>query len=138
MCLTLLSSISKITQYLPPFIIATKGYANSISPVTIPATMAIIFKKTRIAVPKPSLRLKKKTKKAGANAAKSSTFQIVITRVGFFHIFISYTHRRIPSTPMLKPGLTSWMSVSYTHLRAHETRHDLVCRLLLEKKKQKK
>src|SRR5450756_2796761 len=24
-------------------------------------------------------------------------------------------------------------SVSYTHLRAHETRHDLVCRLLLEK-----
>ena len=26
--------------------------------------------------------------------------------------------------------------VSYTHLRAHETRHDLVCRLLLEKKKE--
>src|SRR5450759_3295170 len=25
------------------------------------------------------------------------------------------------------------MPVSYTHLRAHETRHDLVCRLLLEK-----
>src|SRR5450759_5142106 len=24
------------------------------------------------------------------------------------------------------------ISVSYTHLRAHETRHDLVCRLLLE------
>src|SRR5450756_2588817 len=29
------------------------------------------------------------------------------------------------------------VSVSYTHLRAHETRHDLVCRLLLEKKKKK-
>src|SRR5450756_1459073 len=27
------------------------------------------------------------------------------------------------------------LAVSYTHLRAHETRHDLVCRLLLEKKK---
>ena len=26
-------------------------------------------------------------------------------------------------------------AVSYTHLRAHETREDLVCRLLLEKKK---
>src|SRR5450756_2819565 len=26
------------------------------------------------------------------------------------------------------------VTVSYTHLRAHETRHDLVCRLLLEKK----
>ena len=25
--------------------------------------------------------------------------------------------------------------VPYTHLRAHETRHELVCRLLLEKKK---
>src|SRR5450756_3069902 len=31
-----------------------------------------------------------------------------------------------------------YASVSYTHLRAHETRHDLVCRLLLEKKKKKK
>ena len=30
------------------------------------------------------------------------------------------------------------MSVSYTHLRAHETVLDLVCRLLLEKKKQTK
>src|SRR5665648_1251653 len=29
-------------------------------------------------------------------------------------------------------------AVSYTHLRAHETRHDLVCRLLLEKKKKRK
>src|SRR5450759_3541615 len=29
----------------------------------------------------------------------------------------------------------SKIAVSYTHLRAHETRHDLVCRLLLEKKK---
>src|SRR5450756_687921 len=26
----------------------------------------------------------------------------------------------------------AWATVSYTHLRAHETRHDLVCRLLLE------
>src|SRR5450756_2738940 len=30
------------------------------------------------------------------------------------------------------------LAVSYTHLRAHETRHDLVCRLLLEKKKKNK
>src|SRR5450756_2675789 len=34
--------------------------------------------------------------------------------------------------------LTGHQTVSYTHLRAHETRHDLVCRLLLEKKKKKK
>ena len=31
----------------------------------------------------------------------------------------------------------AYTPVSYTHLRAHETRHDLVCRLLLEKKKKK-
>src|SRR5450756_139336 len=38
---------------------------------------------------------------------------------------------------MLLPalGIVSMNAVSYTHLRAHETRHDLVCRLLLEKKK---
>src|SRR5450756_194835 len=37
---------------------------------------------------------------------------------------------------MLNAGLSITKSldipVSYTHLRAHETRHDLVCRLLLE------
>src|SRR5450759_5503873 len=32
---------------------------------------------------------------------------------------------RVPPPPVARP-------VSYTHLRAHETRHDLVCRLLLE------
>ena len=34
-----------------------------------------------------------------------------------------------------KPIKVKILAVSYTHLRAHETRHDLVCRLLLEKKK---
>src|SRR5665648_837373 len=33
-----------------------------------------------------------------------------------------------------KQDYTNHIAVSYTHLRAHETRHDLVCRLLLEKK----
>src|SRR5665648_1020014 len=32
------------------------------------------------------------------------------------------------------PDHAALAPVSYTHLRAHETRHDLVCRLLLEKK----
>src|SRR5450756_3078502 len=32
-------------------------------------------------------------------------------------------------------GTLTVTPVSYTHLRAHETRHDIVCRLLLEKKK---
>ena len=37
---------------------------------------------------------------------------------------------------LLKTNLVRDKSVSYTHLRAHETVLDLVCRLLLEKKKQ--
>src|SRR5450756_3023596 len=40
----------------------------------------------------------------------------------------------VVETPEFYPQLTPY-AVSYTHLRAHETRHDLVCRLLLEKKK---
>ena len=32
---------------------------------------------------------------------------------------------------------TEIQAVSYTHLRAHETKANLVCRLLLEKKKKK-
>ena len=36
-----------------------------------------------------------------------------------------------------EPRAAAWsLPVSYTHLRAHETVLDLVCRLLLEKKKQ--
>src|SRR5450756_363187 len=47
-----------------------------------------------------------------------------------------------PFAPPQRPGRRAGLSrdlppicvdaVSYTHLRAHETRHDLVCRLLLE------
>ena len=39
-----------------------------------------------------------------------------------------------------KPAVTEYetQTVSYTHLRAHETGRNLVCRLLLEKKKTKK
>src|SRR5450756_2547336 len=37
--------------------------------------------------------------------------------------------------PVEVSALGEEVPVSYTHLRAHETRHDLVCRLLLEKKK---
>ena len=36
------------------------------------------------------------------------------------------------------PDFISSIAVSYTHLRAHETVLDLVCRLLLEKKKKQK
>ena len=38
--------------------------------------------------------------------------------------------------PISRLSLKTREAVSYTHLRAHETVLDLVCRLLLEKKKQ--
>src|SRR5665648_244811 len=39
----------------------------------------------------------------------------------------------MPNAKPVKPISKARSTVSYTHLRAHETRHDLVCRLLLEK-----
>eukprot|EP00657_Telonema_sp_P-1_P008080 TRINITY_DN2864_c0_g1_i2.p1 TRINITY_DN2864_c0_g1~~TRINITY_DN2864_c0_g1_i2.p1 ORF type:complete len:119 (-),score=65.60 TRINITY_DN2864_c0_g1_i2:68-424(-) len=40
-------------------------------------------------------------------------------------------------SPSMAIIMARFTSVSYTHLRAHETVLDLVCRLLLEKKKKK-
>src|SRR5659263_635156 len=58
-------------------------------------------------------------------------------------MFLAFTAGNLSTPAALIPGLISIttlfsassiepVSVSYTHLRAHETRHDLVCRLLLE------
>src|SRR5659263_430050 len=41
------------------------------------------------------------------------------------------TRQSTTCSDILVPS-SCWVPVSYTHLRAHETRHDLVCRLLLE------
>src|SRR5450756_2305794 len=43
--------------------------------------------------------------------------------------------RKRPSMYIGSTGERGLHHLVYTHLRAHETRHDLVCRLLLEKKK---
>src|SRR5674476_1624773 len=44
----------------------------------------------------------------------------------------------LTSVPMGSVTVSNWYKpVSYTHLRAHETGRNLVCRLLLEKKKKK-
>src|SRR5665648_1148563 len=50
----------------------------------------------------------------------------------FNNLRCTWSLRKTCSNKTLMP---IFQSVSYTHLRAHETRHDLVCRLLLEKKK---
>ena len=56
---------------------------------------------------------------------------------------IEVTHavvRKVVSRDLIGrfPELRFLWAVSYTHLRAHETVLDLVCRLMLEKKKQPK
>src|SRR5450756_1374164 len=53
--------------------------------------------------------------------------------------FLGYGDTTFFTDEQLNPDFLSrvYQPVSYTHLRAHETRHDLVCRLLLEKKKYK-
>src|SRR5450756_955343 len=44
-----------------------------------------------------------------------------------FHRFNKLKHSTVNPKAFPEKGL--YMPVSYTHLRAHETRHDLVCRL---------
>eukprot|EP00658_Telonema_sp_P-2_P069955 TRINITY_DN59526_c0_g1_i1.p1 TRINITY_DN59526_c0_g1~~TRINITY_DN59526_c0_g1_i1.p1 ORF type:complete len:104 (-),score=30.73 TRINITY_DN59526_c0_g1_i1:90-401(-) len=52
-------------------------------------------------------------------------------------VFVTITSAIIPYTYLrITKTLPDWVTaVSYTHLRAHETPEHLVCRLLLEKKK---
>ena len=45
------------------------------------------------------------------------------------------TREQLVASGYNRLGMMSAEAVSYTHLRAHETVLDLVCRLLLEKKK---
>src|SRR5659263_222304 len=50
----------------------------------------------------------------------------------YTEIFLPFTTSFPSSVEIVPLNLPCTVSVSYTHLRAHETRHDLVCRLLLE------
>src|SRR5450756_3128560 len=61
-----------------------------------------------------------------------------LKRLGVSTIDLYQIHRFDPAVPLDETLLAldllvrQGKAVSYTHLRAHETRHDLVCRLLLE------
>ena len=61
-----------------------------------------------------------------------------LTQFWLFITPVVYPSSQIPEQWRLIYGLNpmTGVAVSYTHLRAHETVLDLVCRLLLEKKKQ--
>ena len=51
------------------------------------------------------------------------------------YVQLNFRHDIIIKTIFTQFSSDCHIPVSYTHLRAHETRHELVCRLLLEKKK---
>src|SRR5664280_3032446 len=65
------------------------------------------------------------------------TSVIVITLLGVFFVATIIRGSSVPGVllPGVKKPYHALKAVSYTHLRAHETVLDLVCRLLLEKKK---
>ena len=50
------------------------------------------------------------------------------------HLGADTIMKRLPSVHEIGVNFANVDAVSYTHLRAHETVLDLVCRLLLEKK----
>ena len=68
------------------------------------------------------------------NNISAGTYNIDISLIGYKTV--QYTGFEIESgkTKSLEVKLEETVPVSYTHLRAHETVLDIVCRLLLEKK----
>ena len=58
-----------------------------------------------------------------------------LRRVLMPRLDIDLRHYKYNNKKLTEMGAEDIVPVSYTHLRAHETVLDLVCRLLLEKKK---
>ena len=60
---------------------------------------------------------------------------MLIVAIVFIVLALNHPEKSFPWNNTITWLLYGIYSVSYTHLRAHETRGNLVCRLLLEKKK---
>src|SRR5665648_1194397 len=67
------------------------------------------------------------------NLRKGAKYRIVNLRPGVVHNCEIHDGGVKTVEVVETPIKANVEAVSYTHLRAHETRHDLVCRLLLEK-----
>src|SRR5450759_2711012 len=77
----------------------------------------------------------------GAKGGTAVAFKADVTKNAELKAMVADAHARWGRIDILHNNVGVSLAggdaepVSYTHLRAHETRHDLVCRLLLEKKK---
>ena len=70
------------------------------------------------------------------SSAASDVYKRQVVQVADTQVFAAERdHRRRAEAEALGADQRGLDAVSYTHLRAHETVLDLVCRLLLEKKK---
>ena len=65
-------------------------------------------------------------------AISNESFNKALLPYGLITNVKSFIKEKLP-----QKAIKTFRSVSYTHLRAHETPEHLVCRLLLEKKKKK-
>ena len=70
-----------------------------------------------------------------ASQIKDVVRNTIITEEGNINTVVSSLKEKGAKIKILDSSVDPLGSVSYTHLRAHETVLDLVCRLLLEKKK---
>src|SRR5450756_2495193 len=96
------------------------------------STTAVIVDDTRTASP-PSLLVSSPSEKAAMERGWAlSTCATIAARSRIVMRSLTAVVRKVTRYPATAPVRS--ITVSYTHLRAHETRHDLVCRLLLEKK----
>src|SRR5450756_929408 len=79
------------------------------------------------------------TRPGAASRATSSTSASVVSMTsGASTVWLSFFTTCAIRFASSRRSVIATQTVSYTHLRAHETRHEIVCRLLLEKKKKKK
>src|SRR5450759_5836118 len=100
--------------------------------VTLPTSLRILMPNGRVD------ELKLETYLAGVVATEigaSAPLESLKAQAVAARTYAAAAHRHPEQNADVCTTAHCQKSVSYTHLRAHETRHDLVCRLLLEKKK---
>src|SRR5450756_2855182 len=84
-----------------------------------------------------SIKNNKNMREYKSNSCNTCEFKSKCTNNKNGRVIFRWEHEKVleDMRERVKNNPDSVKTVSYTHLRAHETRHDLVCRLLLEKKK---